>query len=1690
MSMDSTKASLLADQIINALQSTAVGHCARVDFLTRDEARSVCQTIMSRSQPNGTVFHILTSDSHEATDDPLFLTTDQAVELRNRKQERLCLFVPADVVDAAVSSLGNSFELVDARVLQRRALDQFLAEAPESSLKAIRGVFAQLHGHANAGDDQRLDFSTAVLARMAEGGLTQAGLELWRVGLIADGSVEFSQALRRNRVAVLKLARPAKPQATPGERIQSLGVDTETAAALARFFRNRPLYDRHAWSRVLAEGAGPTFDTWRFPEQQPSNLQSVTLRPFVDTQGAVEKSCRLDQPDGPGGFLWARCGPKQTLVVRWTCDPPQPRNLARWRIEILPTSEVLVGTEVELPAREVPALRRTVTLSLDLELEEPLDSSFEVHVVPLDAAGNPIESEETREATLAVSEEFFLTPEMAPQQEAPIREHRQTVPTIPFGRLQAAVEERFGAIVESQPQWLTKDLDYFRLKLNERRVVHIGLSGTLLQLERRVLREPRSGGCFVLNADDLRPVAVTAIESHPLGDGRDGSSESWSGFWRAREGLFSRLTKAQPRDLIEVADWTSDLANGALRYAQTYRELIEDLLARNAQPPELEEALAIDTLLVRLTTARGDAEETAVVLPTHPLRMMWMANYSQLLRTWEERVLELDARRGRKESVDLRALERLGPTNVPAFAYHPLAQQPFALFQNLLFFHGVALPPSVPDPHRRYSDVATILGAESEQANVGDIQPARMAALLSNFRELHPYTESLAITLVNPDRGAFFAAALRKLLQRNTEQVDDIEPVDHRPLFQITSYVEDTLRGAGTALDQIRQLQLEEPPTVKTDLFLPALATTVRPIDELDETLPPDAHLAVVTDFTQPTIVPLPPADRGSGSGTTTGSFSLYGLITRLVPQFISEGDRLLWRYQVVTDGTGRPEPHPSGPRYSDTLVDLQAVLLAAGGRLLGGAPGAQPTIEVVLEPERRRLLERLHASTNWVLTLDRFFALDYYDSPNEPHLSESTRKYVLDYAPDFAEGLGHRLMATTAWRDEIGALLGRAMDELGFATIDQSASRLLHYLKTVSGHLALQAQVSETSAAAAVGLGVVTAWLQGRQRLDQAVLVPVDLHPRLFTKSGTGASARDERRCDLVLIGLKRNIVEAVFIEVKWRRGSAPLESLGQDMVLQMLGSAEAMRTRFFGQDRVDGALQRAYLANVLRFYFERSRRYGLFEPTAEAPFLEHLSRLEKTGLAFRPSYEGYIVSLNDQPRKPFTLNDAKITLLTAAEFESSTEFYSSQRLLDGQLNEASPDVGQNTSEASAMEAEKRDEVVPTPKTQGAKTVGEETVLNEQATRDSDPVEQADSLEDAHPVTQEPQAINIPLGEAEGRPVNWMPSTKGSPHLFIIGIPGQGKSWTVTRILAELSRQGVPALVLDFHGQFADPHSSFVQSARPVVLDAAEGLPFSPFECTTNRGAGDWKANSFVIAEIFGYVAGLGDMQRDIVYTAVRDAYLAHGYGEEPMPRGDYPTLKEVQQQIENKEQARRVANVSARCRALLEMDLFNPASDSPFLLSMIRGGLVIDLHNLYVETVQLAAGAFLLRKLYKDMFQWGETGHMRLAIVLDEAHRLARDVTLPKIMKEGRKFGIAVIVASQGLADFHQDMLSNAGTKVIFRTNYPESRRIAGFIRARSGQDLSSQIEQLRVGYAYIQTPEMRWGVITQMYPWDYPV
>ena len=74
--------------------------------------------------------------------------------------------------------------------------------------------------------------------------------------------------------------------------------------------------------------------------------------------------------------------------------------------------------------------------------------------------------------------------------------------------------------------------------------------------------------------------------------------------------------------------------------------------------------------------------------------------------------------------------------------------------------------------------------------------------------------------------------------------------------------------------------------------------------------------------------------------------------------------------------------------------------------------------------------------------------------------------------------------------------------------------------------------------------------------------------------------------------------------------------------------------------------------------------------------------------------------------------------------------------------------------------------------------------------------------------------------------------------------------------------------------------------------------------------------------------------------------------------------------------------------------------------------------------------------------------------------------------------------LVASQSIGDFSRDVIANSGCKVVFRTNFPDSKAVAGFVRGDGNNDLSKEIEKLVVGEAFVSTPSSPAAKRTRMF------
>lgn len=77
-----------------------------------------------------------------------------------------------------------------------------------------------------------------------------------------------------------------------------------------------------------------------------------------------------------------------------------------------------------------------------------------------------------------------------------------------------------------------------------------------------------------------------------------------------------------------------------------------------------------------------------------------------------------------------------------------------------------------------------------------------------------------------------------------------------------------------------------------------------------------------------------------------------------------------------------------------------------------------------------------------------------------------------------------------------------------------------------------------------------------------------------------------------------------------------------------------------------------------------------------------------------------------------------------------------------------------------------------------------------------------------------------------------------------------------------------------------------------------------------------------------------------------------------------------------------------------------------------------------------------FRLQEIFAEAVQRGPVSEIKDMICLDEAHQFFRDDEdniLNTIAKEARKFGVALICASQSPTHFSDDFIANVGTKVI---------------------------------------------------------
>ena len=311
---------------------------------------------------------------------------------------------------------------------------------------------------------------------------------------------------------------------------------------------------------------------------------------------------------------------------------------------------------------------------------------------------------------------------------------------------------------------------------------------------------------------------------------------------------------------------------------------------------------------------------------------------------------------------------------------------------------------------------------------------------------------------------------------------------------------------------------------------------------------------------------------------------------------------------------------------------------------------------------------------------------------------------------------------------------------------------------------------------------------------------------------------------------------------------------------------------------------------------------------------------------------------------------------------------------------------------------------------------------------------------------TQTDSLVRLPLGTL-------------NRHGLIAGATGTGKTKTLQIIAEQLSKEGVPSLLMDIKG---DLSGIAVPSAGHPKIDerhAAIGIPFtaggSPVELLSLSDEPGARLRATVVEfgpVLFSKMLDLNDTQSGIVAVVFK-------YAEEnDLPLLDLKDFRKLLQWItgEGKKEIEAdygrisTASTGAIMRRIVELEtqgaerFFGEVSfDVEDLTRMdeLGRGIVSILRLTDIQDKPKLFSTFMLQLLaevYATFPEEGDLDRPKLVIFIDEAHLVFEEATdalldqLESIIKLIRSKGVGLFFVTQNPADIPSDILGQLGLKV----------------------------------------------------------
>lgn len=348
-----------------------------------------------------------------------------------------------------------------------------------------------------------------------------------------------------------------------------------------------------------------------------------------------------------------------------------------------------------------------------------------------------------------------------------------------------------------------------------------------------------------------------------------------------------------------------------------------------------------------------------------------------------------------------------------------------------------------------------------------------------------------------------------------------------------------------------------------------------------------------------------------------------------------------------------------------------------------------------------------------------------------------------------------------------------------------------------------------------------------------------------------------------------------------------------------------------------------------------------------------------------------------------------------------------------------------------------------------------------------------------------------------DGVRVLWDPYRETSPKLnnfgfLVTGDAGSGKTQTIRVLIDAAARAALPVCIFDFKNDYAS--SDFAGVLGLTVVDVRErGLPFNPLRPPPHGASGSKPIDhAFEIAGILKRVYRLGAIQENALRDAISSTYTSVGIDVRdwvvPGSRA-WPSFSDVEQAL--LQDQRRNGSLIARLAPLFQLGLFPHDGQAAPFEQILGQRIVLKLNELPTDEIKAALAEFIIVQLHGYALRGDQPRRLTRLMVFDEAHRIKTSPRLEALGREGRAFGVGIVLGTQYPGDIPEATAGALATQLFLLNNQADHRRhvvrqVLGTVSGVEAQRLMQRLGELEPGQGLFTNPHHSRAFVTVLPHW----